>query len=340
MKQTLAIAFWFSALIITSPAFAAESSVEAPPKIQYIKIETVDIETSSELEPAAKNLNLSPADFDFSVGGVPLDNIDDPKPLDCGEKEFNYFGETDRARRGDITSDFHFDLNWGRCFQRHFLRNVQLKFEGGYAFKHSENQAGYKDGLSDYAFGVKIPLYDGKDSSNGLLQKSVIGIYPTIRTEPFGNSARRGIAEPGRVYVLPLLISKQMTIKNVATALTANVGIERGAQGAPNEWFWAVGGGFAVTPINQFVMSYSQETLRALGPSKIAKVEVGFTKALSTHYRLIAMIGKQLNFSTNIDGKPHLLANFGIQYSYKPSDDQRPVVLLFDKSNLRANTND
>ncbi len=317
----------------SAPAKPDESN--SLPQIEYIKVTSVEVENALQIEDAAKRLELQPDDFEFSVGGLPLDNIDDPAPLGCKEKEFNYFGDTDRAHGGDVTNELHYDLNWGGC-PSHSGRfgKYQLKIEGAYGRKRSANNPNYVEGLSDISVGAKIPLYTGENSTNRLLHQFAVSIYPTVRTEPPGNSARRGAAEPGRAYILPLLVAKEFAIKNIATAVTANIGYEYGAHGAPDEWYWALGTGFAVTPLNQFVMAYSKESLHAMGPSKIVKVEIGFTHALSTNYKLVAMIGRILNSPENLDGRSHLLANFGLRYSYNPNNDDRPMVLLFDKTKL------
>ncbi len=167
-----------------------------------------------------------PAAFALAQGGPPM-VTDDPDTPGNGHWEINLAAiATHRAQRWEIAvPDADINYGWGE--------QVQLKAEIPWLFvQHSD--AHWQSGLGEGNLGVKWRFVDLEDAGFAM------STFPQYGWSWLSSSSRRGIAAPGREFLLPVEAATTAGSYRLDAELGRN--FVTGAPGASNQWV----GGFIV----------------------------------------------------------------------------------------------
>ena len=153
--------------------------------------------------------------IDATPQSPPLDT-DDPGVPDPGEYEINLLTDADLGADAREIHVVTVDANYGVMLRGwgHQLP-AQLKFEFPVVAAR-ETGAAYEIGAGNYASGLKFNFYN--DESRGLRAS----VYPQLEFSA-GASVRKGVAEAGQTFVLPVLVSHES--KHVT--LVGNAGVRQ-----------------------------------------------------------------------------------------------------------------
>ena len=153
--------------------------------------------------------------IDATPQSPPL-TVDDPGVPDKGAYEINLITDADLSGGEDKLNLLFLDANYGVLpkIMGHELP-TQLKFEMPFSGVRAGGEP-IAFGVGGMAFGLKFNFYD--DDHTGVS----LALYPQLEFSPSG-SARRGLAEAGQTFVLPLLVAKQLS----HATLVVNSGLEQ-----------------------------------------------------------------------------------------------------------------
>ena len=143
-----------------------------------------------------------------------------------------------------------------------------------------------------------------------------IGIYPQVRIAPSEFSVARQMADGGRVYTIPLLISKKIEVAGRPVGFTFNSAYERGTAGAPSDAYIAGAIGTAITPVTSIFLSGSDQRYFDVGHHRLVKIEVGVSHKILKTASWYAMVGKIPNVDRNLDNQSHWIADIGMQFVF------------------------
>jgi len=251
-------------------------------------------------------------------GFPPFDNVDDPHPPDNGDLEANYLGQGDHSAGGATIGQVpYFDMNYGTDLGP--FKHIQLKAEGGYSWRADGQGGGYQSGMGNVLFGVKWMFFTNEEEnekengSGGPFGDMSLGVYPQIRIAPSSASVTKALAEGGKLYTFPFLLTKKFELGDRPIGTTFNAAYELGTGGVPDDFYWSGGIGVALTPKTAGEVSFSDERIRDLIGHSLVKVELGVVREVSDTFWLFAMGGRVLNVASNLDGEAHYVFNVGFQ---------------------------
>lgn len=242
----------------------------------------------------------------------PLTNLDDTHPPKAGTFELNELALGDIARGGQVfMKGPYLDINYGTNFWK--FKNLQLKFETGYGWLRTASQEPYQGGISNVLLGVKWMFFsnEGKETS-AIFRKATLGVYPQVSLAPSSSSVRRDLAEGGTRYTFPFLATKTVTVGSRPVGITLNIGGEHGGV-EPDDIYWAIGGGTRIDGRTSLMASFSDERALAPGPNRLAQIQVGTVRKITGRLKIYGMLGRILNVRSNVDGRPHIVWDAGIQ---------------------------
>jgi hypothetical protein len=245
---------------------------------------------------------------DVTPGFPPFDTVDDPHPAEFHTIEANIFAQGDRVSGGKNTIDApYFDLNYG------VIKNVQLKWEGWYVFQQDSQASGPNQtngsGFGNNLVGVKWMFLDGDDSKlTGILHDVSAAVYPQMQFAPSSRAVNDGLADGGKIYILPLLVSKGFQIDGRPFAVTVNVGYNYGVGGQPDSVNEGIGVGGAISSRTSLMVSASMQQFHP-DQSQLVKYELGVIHVPKRFkdFSIFSMVG------TAKDDSDHFIWAIGFQ---------------------------
>jgi len=244
--------------------------------------------------------------IDILAGFPPVLNIDDTHPPEPCDLEINTFVRGDHAR-GFHELGQHNDFNYGTGFL--WFHHVQLKAEFEESRGYDQQQSGTESGLSDVLFGMKWMFFSNEENENvrGAFKNMALAFYPQVTVKP-------GVGEKGQIYSFPFLVTKRFNVGKRPAGFTGNVAYEHGVHGQPDDAYWSVGAGIAITPLTTGVASISDEHFFDSGNHRLVQVQVGIRNSLRENIKVFAMVGRVPNVKGNRDGRSHWIWDTGIQF--------------------------
>jgi hypothetical protein len=153
--------------------------------------------------------------IDATPQSPPLET-DDPAVPDEGEYEINLTTQADLSKVAQRLNLLFVDANYGIApkIAGHELP-TQVKFEFPVAATR-ENGRPFAAGVGAAKVGLKFNFYNNEHSGTS------IAVYPQLEFAAAGiDSVRKGLAEPGQTFILPILVSKETKY----LTLVANSGV-------------------------------------------------------------------------------------------------------------------
>ena len=211
----------------------------------------------------------------WAGAGPPL-VTDDPGTPGDGAWEINVAAEFERRGDERLAALPLLDVNYG------VAERVQLKYEVPWVTA-SETGGERHSGLGNSEVGLKWRFLDcGADGYS-------VSIYPQVEfNNPGSASDRRGLAEEGTTWVLPLEI--QRTVRHV----DYNLELGRAVGPGDDEWFLGLAASREVGERFEVAGELVGRTLaRFSGAAVLANV--GLRASLTSNLHLLAAVGKELH---------------------------------------------
>jgi hypothetical protein len=226
----------------------------------------------------------------LAQGGPPL-QTDDPGTPGHNNWEINLGYTMDRRTTGNSYETPILDVNYG------WGDRVQLKYEMPYAYASTGNGP-LLSGPGNSKFGTKIRFYQNEKLDLN------IGTYPQIEITNTANSVRRGLADNGPLFLLPLEITKKVG--------PVDVDLEVGRWFTQEKDYWISGLAFghqASQRLEVLGEVYSDGTPEG---HRNNTFDFGGRYRLSRNALLIFMAGR--SFSPPSSGQSQLIGYFGMQF--------------------------
>ena len=270
-------------------------------------------------DPAEDEDGNSKYKIDPIPGFPPFDNVDDPAtpnyPCDPitgkrdplhGDIEANFVGQGTRSAEGVNWFQVpYFDLNYGTGFW--IFKHLQLKAEGGYSWKTGETIS-TQQGMGNILLGVKWMFYEGGSAKeDGALRNVNMGFYPQVQLVPVSESVKNGVAEGGKIYIFPFLVTKKIEIADRPIGLTFNLAYQHGTGGEPNSVYGSAASGVAIAPRTAAMVSFSQQTNFNSPHPFMRKYEFGLVHEIKDDTKAFFMVGQQQS------GASYFIWNLGVQ---------------------------
>jgi hypothetical protein len=226
----------------------------------------------------------------LAQGGPPL-LTDDPGTPGSNNWEINLGYTIDRRSGNNSYETPILDMNYG------WGDRVQLKYEMPYIYAGSSNSS-LHSGPGNSKFGVKVRFFqDEKLDLN-------IGTYPQIEINNTQNSVRRGLADDGPLFLLPLEITKKLG------PIDVNVEVGRWFTQEKNYWI----SGLALAHQATRRLEVLAEVYSDGNPEgqRNNTFDFGGRYRLSRNALFIFMAGR--SFSPPSSGQSQLIGYFGMQF--------------------------
>ena len=228
-------------------------------------------------------------------GGPPM-ITDDPGTPGNGMWEVNFLSTLDKSHSGRFFETPLADINYG------VGSRLQLKFEVPLVASHESGEK-TEFGLGNSKFGVKYRFLD--EEKNGV----DMSIYPQLEFNNPTNSVKRGLAERGMVFTMPLEVVKKVG----PVELNGEVGYNM-TQFGTDTVFSGLAVGRQISKKVEFVGEIYGESLRNFK-------EKGILVNFGTRLKLSEKVGLMFSAGHTIrtpDGEgPHFIAAFGLQFNFK-----------------------
>ncbi len=318
MKNNLFLVLIF---VISTAAYAEGKSDS---KIKYVKVKIQDINSPSELDAALAEANVKPnaeteAPIDISLAPV-LPLIEDTGSPDRGRDEDNIMTQATFLKHGETEFlPLVFDHNVGCGTKEGLFSSMECSLSTEYVMKRDAGETGYRSGMGNLEGGLKWTI-DGVDFKKiPSLEKWSAAIYPKVQIVPLTSSVRRDVADGGTVITVPIIVTREFNVKGHIAAVTTNLGYSHSSGENPSEWFSAIGGGIAITPLTQVVAAVTRERLFTPGVrNQIVTYQIGTTRTLSKHINVFAALYTAPQDPRNYYGKPSFGGNIGVQFLSHP----------------------
>ena len=185
----------------------------------------------------------------------------------------------------------HLDLNYG------LGDRIQLKLEAPWVFVRNSDDS-WKSGLGRGNAGIKWRFIGDDDS------KFSMSTYPQYTWNILSSSARRGIAEPGHEFLLPV----ELATKLGGVPVDFEAGRNFVTEGA-NEW---VAGAVLAPKCSEKVDGLFEARHTWSRDEHATLLNVGMRWKIRESMSMLASIGHELG--TDSDEKRRLLAYVGVQF--------------------------
>lgn len=231
-------------------------------------------------------------------------NVDDPATPGCNVWEVNVVFDADFSRAGRTWELPLLDINYG------IGDNIQLKYEVPNV--RSETSSEQTGAIGESKFGIKYMFFEDEEFD------TQIAAYPqTTFVQANSEAVQKGLATPGTVITLPLLISM-----NVGDAwrgkvrLTGNLGYNISNKADSTDFVSAsIGVG---TPIRRFLSVLTelstQQAVRLNSDSvreQLLRAQIGLLGTINQQFQLFGSVGRSLIASDGFD-HTYFLAGFRV----------------------------
>ncbi|HUR00413.1 MAG TPA: hypothetical protein VM166_13235 [Gemmatimonadaceae bacterium] len=249
-----------------------------------------DSKTKALLYAAALSL-IAWANAD-AQGGPPM-ITDDPFTVGAKNWEINLLPSLERTRDGSLYEMPNLDLNYGVGYR------IQLKFEVPWIVRKDAGQ-NTESGVGNVGIGMRYRFLD--ESRHGFAMST----YPAFDFGGRASSVRRGIAEAGRRFFLPVEIAKTIN----GTGVNGEVGYSF-EQGGAGSWEYGLLFGRDASERVQLLGELHGSSPKDFSESETF-LNVGSRVGLADHITLLVSAGRTLHGP----GSPTTIAALGLQLGF------------------------
>lgn len=232
-------------------------------------------------------------------GGPPM-ITDDPFTVGSNNWEINLLPTMERTRSGTLYETPNVDVNYG------VGNRIQLKFEVPWVVRKDAGQNA-ASGLGNTGIGMRYRFID--ESRHGFAMST----YPAFEFSGSASSVRRGVADAGRQFFLPVEIAK--TVSGIGVNGEAGYLFEQGGEGS---WQYGLLVGRDASEKVELLGELHGSSARDLSGSEIL-LNIGSRIGMTEHVTLLVSAGRTLHSP----GSPTTIASLGLQLNFMNTPERR-----------------
>lgn len=233
-------------------------------------------------------------------GGPPM-ITDDPATVGNGNWEINLLPTMERTRSGTRYETPNVDINYG------LGNRLQLRFEVPWVVQ-TERGSTARSGLGNSGVGVRFRFID--EARHGFSMST----YPALEFNNPTNSVKRGLADEGHRFFLPVEIAREIN----GTVVNAEVGYLFDQYGE-NSWEYGLVVGRDVSEHVELLGEVHGSTPRDLSEREVV-FNIGSRVGMTEHVTLLVSGGRSIR--NPADG-PVTIAALGLQLNFGNGHEER-----------------